>query len=136
MTDHPESAKGKETAKKKLTRKLNPVEVYERIPDSNVMTDEQLASRSLRDVAKVNEVLAHGFTGLDSSDLDPFDNERNYIRVCPDRHSVAYDPVPGDERSYNKVRPAPGYGAKEKRFDQDDEDYGHDVTKESDHQDD
>lgn len=131
-----ESVKAKETAKKKVTRKLNPEETMIRGPESPVDNDEKLAGRALNGVSSPNEILAHGYNRLESGDLDPFDNERNYIRVCPDKHGVDVDPIRGDERSYNKLQPAYKYGAKEKQFDQDSEDYGHDAVKQSDHQDD
>lgn len=128
-----ESAKAKETAKKKITRKLNPEETMVRGPEYPVESDTRLVSEvGIGDT----EVLAHGYRETEVQDLDPFDNERNYVRVCPDKHGVDVDPIKGDDRSYNKIKPAYKYGAKEKQFDQDSEDYGHNATKPGDHQDD
>jgi hypothetical protein len=131
-----ESVKPKETAKKKVTRKLNPEETLVRGPEYPVDDDEKLVGRSGKGVFSPDEVLAHGFVMCETQDLDPFDNERNYVRVCPDKYGVDVDPIRGDERSYNKIKPAYKYGAKEKQLDQDSEDYGKSVLKESDHQDD
>lgn len=129
-----ESVKAKETAKKKVTRKLNPEETMVRGPEFPVKSDQELVGRV---GAGDDEVLAHGFVQLDiENGVDPFDNERNYVRVCPDKHGVDVDPIKGDERSYNRIKPAYKYGAKEKQFDQDSEDYGHSVTSDSSHLDD
>lgn len=131
-----ESNKAADTAKKKVTRKANPEETLVRGPEYPVESDESLASKSGKGVFTADETLAHGYSLTEAQDLDPFDNERNYVRVCPDKHGVSIDPIPGDERSYNKIKPAYKYGAKEKQFDQDSEDYGHSASKEGDHQDD
>lgn len=128
-----ESVKAKETAKKKVTRKLNPEETMVRGPESPVESDQALVGK---DGIGDTEVLAHGYRMTEVQDLDPFDNERNYVRVCPDKHGVDVDPIRGDDRSYNKIKPAHKYGAKEKQFDQDSEDYGKSETKPGDHLDD
>lgn len=126
-----ESAKGRETAKKKATRKANPQEAYPKAPESGVLSDEALASKS---GVQGSEILAHGYRKVDL-DLDMFDNERNYDRVRPEVKSESDDPQP-NVRAYNQSCPAPGYGAKKKILDQDGEDYGASNTQESSHLDD
>lgn len=129
-----ESVKSKETAKKKVTRKLNPEETMVRGPESGVDSDTILAGRTLKPVSSPNEILAHGYNRL-ALEVDPFDNERNFERVRPEVCGVMEDPEP-EIRAYNQYLPAPKYGAKRKVFDQDSEDYGHEAVSESDHQDD
>lgn len=129
-----ESNKTQEIARKKVTRKANPQEAYPRAPFSPVESDEALEAKTGKGVVGPNEALANGFSHMDfDDDLDVFDNERNYNRVCPQMGSVHEIP---EERAYNKIQPTPGYGPKEKRVDQDGEDYGKSSIKESDHQDD
>jgi hypothetical protein len=125
----PQDSKHNDTAKKKVTRKLNPEETMVRGPEFPVESDTDLVGK----YEKSLEVLAHGYH-LIPGDLDPFDNERNYRRVRPE-YCGKLQLEPG-ERAYNYYDPAPGYGAKEKVFDQDDEDYGKQAPVESDRQDD
>jgi hypothetical protein len=126
----PQDTKVNDTRKKKVTRRLNPEETMVRGPEFPVESDEELVNK----YEKPEEILAHGYS-LVPGDLDPFDNERNYRRVCPREYAVDRDPRP-DERAYNYYDPAPGYGPKEKVLDQDSEDYGHKASVEGDHQDD
>jgi hypothetical protein len=128
-----ESVKAKETAKKKVTRKLNPEETMVRGPEEPVESDQALVAEV---GAGSSEVLASGYRLTEVQDLDPWDNERNYNRVRPEVCGTDSDPVLGDDRSYNKILPASKYGAKKKQFDQDSEDYGKKETLDSDHQDD
>jgi len=128
-----ESAKAKETAKKKVTRKLNPEETMVRGPEYPAESDQALVGKL---GAGDSETLAHGYRLTDVQDLDPFDNERNYNRVRPEVCGAVGDPILGDDRSYNKIMPAPKYGAKKKQFDQDSEDYGKKAVSKGDHQDD
>lgn len=126
-SDDNESAKPKETAKKKVTRKANPEETLVRGPESPVESDEELAGKTTHGVSSGTEILAHGYDVLKIDDgLDMFDNERNYHRMCPQMGTVD-DPTP-NVRAYNQVRPTPGYGPKDKGLDQDSEDYDHDLN--------
>lgn len=93
-------------AKKKETKVANPVEAYGQAPKSGVEGEVPLANKSLKPQLKGNEALACGYASVGpdvDSDLDPFDNLRNYERVSQDD----------------------GFGPDKKTFEQDGEDYNH-----------
>lgn len=120
----------KDSSKKKVTAKANPVEAYGKPPGASLVGAGELSLRSDRDDDNKestsfknsgDEALLCGY-GEIKADLDMHDNERNYHRMRPEEASTADSPNPEDY-DYTQIKPAKGYGPKLGRLLPQGEDY-------------
>lgn len=72
----------KDSAKKKVGAKANPLEAYGHPPESQVEGEVQLESKSVDYSDMKEDAFAKGFVkAAGSDDMDPYDNERNVERM-------------------------------------------------------